>query len=117
MFVNTMLNVSTTSLTLPATTAGTAGATTSFTVSGSGLGSDDSMFLERSHGEFEISTSSSSGFGNFFYLFADASGTLPTTTVYARISRLGHGQRTTALFTSTSRASPASTSRFRSAAQ
>ena len=79
-----VLSVSTTSLTLPSTTEGTAGATTSFTVSGSNLGSGDSVFLDAPTG-CEISTSSSSGFGLTLTL-PDASGTLATTTVYARIS-------------------------------
>jgi uncharacterized repeat protein (TIGR01451 family) len=79
------LNVSTTSLALPTTTQGTAGAVTSFTVSGSGLGSGDNVFLDAPTG-CEISTSSSSGFGITVNLSPNASGNLSSTTVYARIS-------------------------------
>ncbi len=61
-FVPAVLNVGTTSLALPATTQGTAGAATSFTVGGSGLGSDDSVALTAPTGS-EISLSGSSGFG------------------------------------------------------
>ena len=80
-----VLNVSTTSLTLPATTPGTVGATISFTVSGSGLGSSDTVTLSSASGS-EISQNGSSGFVSTFMLYPDASGNLSTTTVYARIS-------------------------------
>ena len=43
------------------------------------------MFLDAPTG-CEISTSSSSGFGFAFYLYPNSSGTLATTTVYARIA-------------------------------
>jgi hypothetical protein len=80
-----VLNISTTSLTLPATTQGIAGTTTSFTVSGSGLGSSDTLTLVAPTGS-EISQNGSSGFVHTFPLDPDASGNLSTTTVYARIS-------------------------------
>ena len=83
--VTPVLTVSPTSLTLPATTQGTVGATTSFTVSGSGLGSGDTVNLSTPTG-CEISTSSSSGFGTALSLYPNGSGTLSSTTVYARIS-------------------------------
>ena len=79
------LNVSTSSLTLPATNQNTAGSTTSFTLSGSGLGSGDTVTLTAPTG-CEISTSAASGFGNTLILNPDANGNLSTTTVYARIS-------------------------------
>ena len=80
-----VLNVSTTSLTLPTTTQGTAGATTSFTVSGSGLGSGDTLNLMAPAGS-EISQSSTSGFVNTFLLYPNSSGSLATTTIYVRTS-------------------------------
>ena len=79
------LSVSPTSVTLPTTTLGSSGATASFTVTGTGLGSSDAVLLGAPTG-CEISLSSSSGFGNLVWLYPNASGGLPTTTVYARIS-------------------------------
>jgi hypothetical protein len=79
-----VLNVSTTSLTLPAATQGTAGATTSFTVGGSGLGSGDTLTLVAPSGS-EVSQNGSSGFGSTLLLNSDASGNV-SSTVYARIS-------------------------------
>ena len=83
--VTPIITVSTTSLTLPSTTQGTAGTTTSFTVGGSGLGSSDTVTLSAPTGS-EISQSSSSGFGSTVTLHPDTSGNLSTTTIYARIS-------------------------------
>src|SRR5205085_2723439 len=80
-----VLNVSTTSLTLAPTTQGTAGATASFMVSGSGLGSGDTVNLFAPTGS-EISQNGSSAFVNTFLLYPDASGNLSTTTVYIRTS-------------------------------
>jgi len=79
-----VLNISATSLTLPPTTIGTAGATTTFTVSGSGLGAADTVTLLPPAGS-EISQNSSSGFNSSLILSPDADGNLSTTTVYARI--------------------------------
>jgi hypothetical protein len=78
-----VLSVSTTSLTLPSTTEGTAGGTTSFTVTGSGLGSGDAVSLLAPSG-CEISQSSTSNFAGTLLLYPDA-GNLPSTVVYARI--------------------------------
>ena len=78
-----VLSVSTTSLTLPATTQGTAGGATSFTVSGSGLGSGDTVNVWAPTG-CEISLDGSS-FYTTFLLYPNASGILSSTTVYARI--------------------------------
>ena len=83
--VNPVLTVSTTSLTLPATTQGTAGGRMSFTISGSNLGSGDTVTLSAPVGG-EISLSSSSGFGAAVSMNPTSGGTLSTTTVYARIS-------------------------------
>ena len=80
-----VLTVSTSTLTLPATTQGTAGATASFTISGSGPGSGDSVTLAAPTG-CEISASSTSGFGGTLSLDPSSSGVLATTTVYTRIS-------------------------------
>jgi hypothetical protein len=80
-----VLNVSTTSLTLPATIQGVAGATASFTVSGSGLGSNDTLNLMAPAGS-EISQGGTSGFVNTFLLYPNSSGNLATTTVYVRTS-------------------------------
>ena len=79
-----VLNVSTTSLTLPTSTQGTAGATTSFTVSGTALGSTDTVNLSAPTGS-EISKDGSSFFSSVL-LYPDTSGNLSATTVYARIS-------------------------------
>ncbi len=78
-----VLNVSTTSLTLFATTQGTAGAATSFTVSGSGLGTGDTVNVLAPTG-CEISRDGWS-FYTTFLLYPDNNGTLGNTTVYARI--------------------------------
>ena len=80
-----VLTVSTTSLTLSATTEGNAGATMSFTVSGSGLGSGDTVSLTTPAG-CQISQSATSGFAGTLSLSPNASGSLANTTVYARIS-------------------------------
>ena len=80
-----VLNVSTTSLTLPATIQGTVGGTASFTVGGSGLGSNDTLNLMAPAGS-EISQSGTSGFVNTFLLYPNNSGNLATTTVYVRTS-------------------------------
>ncbi len=82
--VTPVLNVSTASLTLPTTVQGTAGATTSFTANGSGLGSGDTLTLVAPTGS-EISKDGSSFF-NSILLYPDASGNLSTSTVYTRIS-------------------------------
>ncbi|HYV35072.1 MAG TPA: glycoside hydrolase domain-containing protein [Gemmataceae bacterium] len=82
------LNVSASSLTLPTTTQGTAGAATSFTVSGSGLGSGDTLNLLAPTGS-EISKNNLSGFVSTFPLNSDASGNLSATTVYIRTSASG----------------------------
>jgi hypothetical protein len=79
-----VLNVGATSLTLLATTAGTVGAATSVTVSGSGLGSGDTVLLAAPTGS-EISQNVSSGFASTLTLSPDASGNLSATTVYIRI--------------------------------
>ncbi len=83
--VTPSLTVSASSLTLPATTAGTAGSTTSFTVSGNGLGSGDTVSLTAPAG-CQISQSATSGFAGTLSLSPNASGSLANTTVYARIS-------------------------------
>ena len=70
-------------MTLPSTTPGTAGATASFTVGGSGLGSGDTVSL-LAPGGCEISQSTTSGFVRTLLLGPHA-GNLPTTVVYARI--------------------------------
>ena len=76
------LNVSTAALTLPSTAQGTAGSTTSFTVSGSGLGSTDALTLLPPTGS-EISKDGLS-FSGTFLLYPDASGNLGATSVYIR---------------------------------
>ena len=85
-----VLSVSTSSLALPATTQGSAGATTSFTVGGSGLGSGDSVTLTAPAGS-EISQNSSSGFSITLQLQPDVSGNLSSATVFARISASATG--------------------------
>jgi hypothetical protein len=82
-----VLKVSPTSLTLPTTTQTMAGNTTSFTVSGSGLGSGDTLTLWAPTGS-EISKDGSSFF-NSVLLYPDASGNLSTTQglVYIRTSK------------------------------
>ena len=79
-----VLTVTPISLTLPATTAGTAGSPTSFTVSGSGLGGGDTVTLT-APACCEISQSATSAFHQTLTLSAD-SGNLASTTVYARLS-------------------------------
>lgn len=78
------LNISTTALALPATTQGTAGFTTNFTVSRSGLSSSNMVTLTVPVG-VEVSLSAASGFASTLVLYPDAGGTLLPTTVYARI--------------------------------
>jgi hypothetical protein len=80
-----VLNVSATSLTLPTTTQGTAGAATSFTATGSGLSANASVTVVAPSG-CQISLNGSSGFANMLTLSANGSGTLPSTQIYARIS-------------------------------
>ncbi len=78
------LSISPTSLALSATTKGTAGATTSFSVSGSSLTAGTPVVLTAPTGA-EISLNSSSGFARILSLSANTSGTL-SMVVYARIS-------------------------------
>ena len=66
---------------------GTAGATTSFTVSGSGLSANASVTVVAPSG-CEISLSGSSGFANMLPLSASSGGTLSSTQIYSRISAL-----------------------------
>ena len=75
-----VLSVSTTSLTLPSTTQGTAGATTSFTVTGSGLGSGAPVLAGSQR--IRSTQSSTSNFARTLLLGPHA-GNLPTTLVYA----------------------------------
>ena len=70
---------------MPATAEGTAGATTNFTVSGSGLGSDDTLTLTAPTG-CEISINSSSNFAGGLEFNLGSGGSLANTTIYARIS-------------------------------
>jgi hypothetical protein len=71
-------------LMLPSTTEGIAGDDANFTISGIGLGSGDTVTLTAPTG-CEVSTNSSSGFATKLCLYPNSSGTLATTTVYARI--------------------------------
>jgi hypothetical protein len=64
---------------------GTVSTDATFTVAGSGLASNDTVTLSAPAG-CEISTSSSLGFAGSLTLNANNSGSLSTTTIYARIS-------------------------------
>lgn len=81
---NPVLKVSTTLLTLSGTSLGTAGAASGFTVSGTGLGSTDTITLTAPTGS-EISQSIASGYTNTLQLRPDSNGTLAAT-VYIRIA-------------------------------